>query len=78
VIGGRTKTFFWLSVLPLFFVIGAASWVMIYSFYLAHAGQATYFVTFHLHRVPLLILFGSLFLCGLVSLFFDKQSSENE
>lgn len=76
-IGRRTKTFFWLSVLPLFLVVAAAACATIYSSYLAHSGQDTYFVIFHLHLLPMLAVSASLFLCGLVSLFCDKRSSED-
>ena len=74
----RTKTFLWLSALPLVFVFVASAWVMIYSSHLAHTEQATYFVIFHVHLLRMLMGSASLFLCGLVSLFFDKRSSENK
>lgn len=72
----RTKAFFWLSTSPLFFVLGAVAWAMIYSSHLTHAGHETYFVIFHIPWVPLLIVSPSLLLSGLVSLFLDKRNDK--
>ena len=74
-ISRRTKMFFGLSAFPLIFVVAAAAWVKVYPSFFTPTDQATYFVAFHLHLPQVLVASASLFLCGFVSLFFDRQRS---
>jgi hypothetical protein len=73
----RTKVFFWLSTVQLLIVAGGAVFIAIYKHYLEFKsqGQASYFIVFHLHLIPLLGFTVFFFVCGLFSLLFDRRTN---
>jgi hypothetical protein len=77
-ISRRTKAFFLFSSLPIVFAGGATAWLMIYALYLQHRGQETSFVIIHMHWLRLTVLALVLFLCALISFFFDQRNARRK
>jgi len=73
----RTRLIFWLTALPIVSLGVGAAWIAIYPFYLEikDGGQSSAFIMFHLHFLRVYGVTMALFICGLISLLFERRMS---